>query len=217
MYLAASADCSTFCGNQTLSLGFRPRPYPPDEYERIAAEIEADPVAKQRLGWVREMYAYDLAAAIAGVEHRVEDPGTTTMIAQPPADSTIGRAAMYHYTWGADYLARDGTKKWSWDKRPYIDVKHVREPAKWKPPLPPENAGEQGYRLQDGKAVNKALNNILTDMLSTMHAAIDDLDELPNNPGCGWLDNEPACDFGCEAGVLCKPTKVWKASEGSRM
>jgi hypothetical protein len=35
------------------------------------AEIEADPVAKQKLGWVREMYAYDLAAAVVGVQHRV--------------------------------------------------------------------------------------------------------------------------------------------------
>ena len=42
-----------------------------DEYERIAAAIEADPVAKQRLGWVREMYAYDLA----GGDHRGQTRG----------------------------------------------------------------------------------------------------------------------------------------------
>jgi hypothetical protein len=46
---------------------------------------------------------------------------------------------MYHYTWGAQYL-NGGQKVWEWDKRPYIDVKHVREPAKWKPDLPPADA-----------------------------------------------------------------------------
>jgi hypothetical protein len=34
----------------------------------------------------------------------------TTMIAQPPADTGAGRAAMYHYTWGADYLNRANEK-----------------------------------------------------------------------------------------------------------
>jgi hypothetical protein len=51
------------------------------EYERIAAEIEADPVAKQRLGWVREMYAYDLAAAI--VARKTAPPQTETQRLNP--------------------------------------------------------------------------------------------------------------------------------------
>ena len=75
-----------------------------DEYVRIAAAIEADPDAKKKLGWVREMYAYDLAAAVTGVPHYVEDPGQTKLIAQPPADTNHGDAAMFHYTWGAEYL-----------------------------------------------------------------------------------------------------------------
>ena len=53
------------------------------------------------------------------------------------------------------------------DKRPYIDVKHVREPAKWKPALPPTDVAGKGYRLQDGKAVDPALNEILTVGLCT--------------------------------------------------
>jgi len=44
---------------------------------------------------------------------------------------------------------------WSWDKRPYIDVKHVREPGRWKPALPPAGAGTQDYRLQDGRDTSR--------------------------------------------------------------
>ena len=182
-----------------------------DEYVRIAAEIEADPVAKQRLGWVREMYAYDLAAAIEGIEHVVQDPGETMMIAQPPADTAMGKASMFHYTWGAEYLDRNKQKVWSWDKRPYVEARHVRRPGMHKPELPPADAPERGLKLQDGKEVTEGTNAILTDMLTIMRDAIDDLDDLPDAPGCGWVDGEPACDFGCETGVLCVPTKTWKA------
>lgn len=183
-----------------------------DEYVRIAAEIEADPVAKQRLGWVREMYAYDLAAAIEGIEHVVQDPGETMMIAQPPADTAMGEASMFHYTWGAEYLDRNKQKVWSWDKRPYVEARQVRRPGMHKPELPPADAPERGLKLQDGKEVTKGTNAMLTDMLTIMRDAIDDLDNLPDAPGCGWVDGEPACDFGCETGVLCVPTKTWKAS-----
>ena len=37
--------------------------------------------------------------------------------------------------------------------------------------------------------------------------AIAELPDLPDSPGCGWLDTEPACDFGCKAGELCVNAK----------
>ena len=184
-----------------------------DEYVRVADAIEADADAKQKLGWVREMYAYDLAAAVVGVPHVVEDPGETQLISQPPADTSHGNAAMFHYTWGAEYFDRNKTKAWSWDKRPYVETKQVRDPARFKPDLPPPDAHTRGMRLQDGKPVTRALNEVMTEMLTIMRDAIDTLPILPHNPGCGWDQGEPACDFGCETGVLCVPTKntPWKA------
>jgi hypothetical protein len=184
-----------------------------DEYVRIAAAIEADADAKKKLGWVREMYAYDLAAAVTGVPHYVEDPGQTKLIAQPPADTNHGDAAMFHYTWGAEYLDRNKQKVWSWDKRPYVETMQVRDPARFKPELPPADAADRGLKLQDGKPVTAELNEVMTEMLALVRDAIDALDVLPHEPGCGWEQNEPKCDFGCETGVLCVPTKnaPWRA------
>jgi hypothetical protein len=79
-----------------------------DEYERIAAEIEADPVAKQRLGWVREMYAYDLAAAILGVEHRWGWHFSLTLFRQPGQGCRLGcthSSWLKTLHWVADWVA----------------------------------------------------------------------------------------------------------------
>ena len=122
-------------------------------------------------------------------------------------------AAMFHYTWGAEYLDRNKQKVWSWDKRPYVETRQVRDPARFKPELPPADAAERGLKLQDGKPVTAELNEVMTEMLALVRAAIDTLDVLPHEPGCGWEQNEPKCDFGCETGVLCVPTKnvPWRA------
>ena len=38
------------------------------EWERLTAHIEADPESKERLGWVREMYAFSTAVALKKIE-----------------------------------------------------------------------------------------------------------------------------------------------------
>lgn len=44
------------------------------------------------------MYAWDIALAKAKVTLTVEEPGVTHLMAQPPADHTLGNAAIFHYT-----------------------------------------------------------------------------------------------------------------------
>lgn len=46
---------------------------------------------RNKLGWVREMYAYSLAAAITKVPHIVEPRYQSVLIAQPPADDYLVR------------------------------------------------------------------------------------------------------------------------------
>ncbi len=175
------------------------------KWEQYAAWIESDSEAKEKLGWVREMYAYSIAAAAEGIVHDVQEPSSTVLISQPPADDSIHNAGMFHYTWGAQFKNSSGQVVWEFDKRPYVEVKHVRSIRAHAPSLPPQDAADKGYRLQDGKPVTKELLDVETSMIARMQEAIRDLPDLPDNPGCGWLDSEPACDFGCRAGVLCVP------------
>ena len=41
-------------------------------WEEYTEHIETHADAKERLGWVREMYAYSIAAAATGIEHDVQ-------------------------------------------------------------------------------------------------------------------------------------------------
>ena len=36
-----------------------------------------------------------------------------------------------HYTWGATFIAPNGTKVWEWDKRLYTELKHEQEVGVW--------------------------------------------------------------------------------------
>ena len=40
---------------------------------------------------------------------------------QPPADTSLGGAAMFHYTWGTVFKDSFGRKIWEFDKRTYTD------------------------------------------------------------------------------------------------
>lgn len=145
-------------------------------WEEFTAKIEADEEAVKVLGWVREMYAWDMGINVAGVEMKTLGSHDTPLIVQPPDDHSFYNAAMCHYTWGAEY--NDSEKKvWSWDKRVYTDA------AALKPeliPMPP--TWEEGkYHLQDffqRAKVPKDQHDTLAAMLEQMNKAIVNLPDL---------------------------------------
>lgn len=89
------------------------------EWERLTAQIETDPESKEMLGWVREMYAFSIATALVGLKPDMLPCPECPLIAQPPADKSLGAAAMFHYTWGTQFKDSFGRKIWEFDKRTY--------------------------------------------------------------------------------------------------
>ena len=100
--------------------------------------IDVDGAARDKLGWVREMYAYSIASLEAGLSHDLLLPPRNRLMVQPPADEALGDACFAHYTWGA-FVHKDGAKVWSWDKREYGNGQYGNEPARLVeiPPMPP--------------------------------------------------------------------------------
>jgi len=144
-------------------------------WEKLTADIEDDKEARDVLGWVREMYAWDIALAKAQVPMDTENQGSTRTISQPPNDHSLGKASLFHYTWGAVY--NDSTHTvWSWDKRHYTDQKYSLRPEKL--PLPPEPFEDRKWHLQDGFPVDVTMHGTLRDMLSQMNKAIETLPDL---------------------------------------
>mmetsp|Transcript_39561 Transcript_39561/g.126221 ORF Transcript_39561/g.126221 Transcript_39561/m.126221 type:complete len:597 (+) Transcript_39561:2730-4520(+) len=166
-------------------------------WERITAEIEADPSAKKTLGWVREMYAYSLAAAVEGIPHDVQQRGKTVLITQPPADEENGNASLYHYTWGLQlkYSRRDkngqaGKVFWEWDKRKYMSAEQsFRVPQIPMPPAP-DAVLSMGLEQQfpTTKPATRQLIETISHMIGTMNAASRD---LPALKPCGWSGYPP--------------------------
>jgi hypothetical protein len=58
------------------------------------AEIEADDDAVEKLGWVRDMYAWSFAAARTHVRHQLLEPPRNPLMVQPPSDTCVACAAM---------------------------------------------------------------------------------------------------------------------------
>ncbi len=54
-----------------------------------------------RAGWVREMYAWDVAIVSKGVRMLTQDPKESPLLVQPPHDTRLYNASICHYTWGA--------------------------------------------------------------------------------------------------------------------
>jgi hypothetical protein len=146
------------------------------DWVRITAEIEENEQAKDKLGWVREMYAFSLACALQGVKLQLDLPPQSTLMVQPPADHKMGEAPIMHYTWGSIISNSSGDEVWRFDKREYGEEWHEVNPPRL--PEPPPYEPEAGWRLQDKVAVTEDLRNTLFLMIRTMNEAIDGLKPL---------------------------------------
>ncbi|KAG2437347.1 hypothetical protein HXX76_006002 [Chlamydomonas incerta] len=144
-------------------------------WEDLSKWIETHEDAKKQLGWVREMYAWDIGVAANKLNIKNTPPPFSPLISQPPHDRAIGNASMYHYTWGSIYK-RPGVEKeiWMFDKRTYTAYEHqLKLPLI---PMPPE--WSEGITLQDGLGVTKELHGTVVDMISRMNEAIKVLPDL---------------------------------------
>ncbi|GMH39670.1 hypothetical protein BSKO_07568 [Bryopsis sp. KO-2023] len=148
------------------------------EWERLTYFIESTPTIKQTLGWIREMYAFSIAAALQNVPFDLPVPGENQLIVQPPEDKRIGNAAMYHYTWGLFFLEKNGTKVFTFEKRFYIKQEDVYKVPHMSIPPP----FKKGWSLLEGNEVTKDMYETIKDMIITMNAGIDTLDVLPPFP-----------------------------------
>eukprot|EP00891_Asterochloris_glomerata_P007790 jgi/Astpho2/7790/fgenesh1_pm.00117_%23_7_t len=140
------------------------------DWERLAAHIEADLETKELLGWVREMYGFSIATALQGIKLDLQLPPDSQLIAQPPADDGLGKACMFHYTWGT--ILKDGLgdspEVWRFDKRDYTDKALEAKKQRW----------VWGWVLQDSKPVLPNLYSVLEQMVGQMNLAINDLPDL---------------------------------------
>lgn len=60
-------------------------------WAQIVLAIEEDKAAVERLGWVRDMYAWSFAAAKVKLTHVLPQPPHNPLMVQPPADRRAAR------------------------------------------------------------------------------------------------------------------------------
>jgi len=157
----------------------------------MQARVEADSDAVREFNWVRDMYAYSFAAAISGVVHHVPLVPYNPLMVQPPADVTLGEAAILHYTWGPIVSmwneTHNGHVLWSFDKRTYaggqgaegpVPLQKLATPPPWQP----------GMRLQANETVTPDGLRLMALLVEVFNAAVETLPLLPK----GFTDRATA-------------------------
>lgn len=169
----------------------------------LTAALENDAEAKEAFGWVREMYAYSMAAALAGVKHATPAPPSSPLMVQPPADDAAGAACIVHYTWGAVFHegSRDGKEVWRWDKREYAAGQYGNTCARLEKiaPMPPWRE-EPRLVLQDGAAVRKGKYDLLGLLVGKFNEAVEEVNAVNGGVPAGLGSWE-------EADALSQPSQ----------
>lgn len=155
-------------------------------WEELTARIEADEGMKNRLGWVREMYAFSSALRIAGVTVILDSPGAASttpvhFIRELPIHNDLEGAHALHYTLPTIINPADGGDEggvvWSYDKREHTAEEEVLRVEKVD--HLPEWPGEGRWKFIEGQPVTKPVYDLLVLMVSGFNAAIDSLEDLP--------------------------------------
>ena len=153
---------------------------------------------RKALGWLRDMYAYDAAILIAGIEHEVYGAPKSLLMAQPPADDTGEKdsngnfhfnAFLLHYTWGPEIYDKDENKLWVLDKRAYGGGQYQKGPyALVKLEQPPvwEEGNPNGLQLQtffNPRVLTESKLYLLRVMIDEFNSAVEKLPRVPKGFG----------------------------------
>ena len=152
-------------------------------WAQFVNETESPESVRKELGWVRDMYAYDLAALAAGVEHVLAASPESLLLAQPPADMELGEAYILHYTWGSEIYDKDEKFIWKFDKRSYGEGQYQDGPMILSEiPPPPKWDADRGLQLQTFFAPRKLTESrlgLIKKLIDEFNTAVRTLPKIP--------------------------------------
>eukprot|EP00889_Picochlorum_renovo_P006827 jgi/Picre1/33857/NNA_001336.t1 len=142
-----------------------------NDWEDMAAKIEANDAIKKKLGWVREMYGFSIAVAKNGIELDTTKEDNR-FIVQPPADDSLGKAHAFHYTQCTIFKTMDDKDVWGYDKRFHTDPSDALRVPKIDP-VPPFKEGQ--WKFIEGNPVTRKNHESISMMINQMNRAIETL------------------------------------------
>eukprot|EP00195_Chlamydomonas_chlamydogama_P009547 CAMPEP_0202895500 /NCGR_PEP_ID=MMETSP1392-20130828/4679_1 /ASSEMBLY_ACC=CAM_ASM_000868 /TAXON_ID=225041 /ORGANISM="Chlamydomonas chlamydogama, Strain SAG 11-48b" /LENGTH=453 /DNA_ID=CAMNT_0049580525 /DNA_START=68 /DNA_END=1426 /DNA_ORIENTATION=+ len=151
------------------------------DYEAKSIQMEQDGPMKKQLGWVREMYAWDVAVAMhPEIKILTQKPPDTILIVQPPFDEGLGNASMCHYTWAVQYKDKNEKRKdvyvYRWEKRDFTDMKYVlKVPVV---PTPPDYTGVEPWLLPFDAPLNMKRHKLNCEYIAQVNKGIATLPDL---------------------------------------
>ncbi|KAL4442745.1 hypothetical protein ABPG77_006739 [Micractinium sp. CCAP 211/92] len=160
-----------------------------DRWEGASQQIEGDAEAVEKLGWVREMYAFSIAAAVERVPLAVAGTPSSPLIAQLPADDSLGAAHAFHYTWGPRvFWISNHSLVWKFEKRD-LTAEHVEReasPGGWHgglglpkvpmpPPFQPDVWTRRWERNPNAGPFTRQLHEAIVQMVTAINAGINEV------------------------------------------